>query len=130
MVRWDGLSAQAQFAGVNPPLTAPTLTASGLGVITGLRYAFCRFIDNRGNPSNLSPISVGVQCGRDQSIDDITSSASGILTIESRGHGLSTGSTIILQGILGLPINGQQTINVIDQDHFTIPPVNTPFGGS
>lgn len=120
MIRWDGLSTTASFAGVQPPTTAPTLTASGLGVITGLRYAFCRFIDNRGNPSNLSPVGVPVQCGRDQLLDGITLSATGAVTITSRSHGLATNASLFIQGVTGLPINGQWTIKVIDQDHFTL----------
>ena len=126
MLRWDGLSQAADYAGVTPPSTPVTLTPSGLGTITGVRNAFCRFIDSAGNPSNLSPIGSGVSCGRDQSIDDIASSGSAVI-IQSRGHGLLSGSSVIIQGVNGLPINGQWQIFVTDQDHFVLVGLNTPF---
>lgn len=58
VVRWDGLTTQAELAGVTPPDTAPTVAGDGtVGTITGTYAAYVRFIDNRGNFSNLSPIS-------------------------------------------------------------------------
>lgn len=57
MLRWDGFAQEAEPAGVSKPLTAPTLAASGTGTITGTYYAYLRFVDSRGNVSDLSPIS-------------------------------------------------------------------------
>lgn len=57
VLRWDGLSSQMEGAGIDPPATAPTLTFSGAGSITGDYYAYVRFLDRLGNFSNLSPIS-------------------------------------------------------------------------
>lgn len=129
MLRWDGASGQADVAGVLPPAAAPTLTPTGLGLITGIRYGFCRFVDVLGNPSNLSPISGGVNCGSDRSIDGVTLNAtSGLVTIRSVSHGLSGGATILLRGITGLPLSGFATISVIDADHFSLRNVSLARG--
>jgi hypothetical protein len=57
VMRWDGQSSQMYLAGIVAPTTAPTITGSGSGAITGTYYGFVRFIDNEDNVSNLSPIS-------------------------------------------------------------------------
>ncbi len=44
-------------AGVVAPVATPTLSFSTVGTITGTYYAYMRYIDRYGNPSNLSPIS-------------------------------------------------------------------------
>ncbi len=57
VLRWDGLSEPSP-AGVAPPTTGiGSLTASGAGNIVGTYYAFLRYVDKDGNPSNLSPIT-------------------------------------------------------------------------
>ena len=121
MLRWDALSGQADVAGIQPPVTAPTITASGLGTITGLRYAFVRFIDQYGNPSNLSPAGGPIQCGRDGLIDSISlNPTTGQVIIGSRGHGLPSNSSVILAGISGLPLTSAYTITALDQDNFSL----------
>lgn len=57
VLRWNGETAQAVPAGVVAPTEAISLAGSGVGTITGSYYAFVRFIDRDGNPSNLSPVS-------------------------------------------------------------------------
>lgn len=57
-LRYDGVGDTAEYAGMYPPLTAPTLAAGGAGSQTGTYYGYVRFIDDEGIPSNLSPISV------------------------------------------------------------------------
>jgi hypothetical protein len=57
VLRWDGLTDEAQEAGLRRPTVAPAIAASGVGSITGTYTAYLRYIDDRGNPSNLSPIS-------------------------------------------------------------------------
>lgn len=47
-------------AGIIAPVATPTLAFSGTGTITGTYYAYMRYIDRYGNPSNLSPISLPV----------------------------------------------------------------------
>lgn len=54
--RWDGYTAQAEEAGVIPPATAPALTGSGTGAITGEYRCYLRFVDRDGHYSNLSPV--------------------------------------------------------------------------
>lgn len=56
VLRWDGLTDQAETAGVAPPTVAPTLTPSGSGSITGTYYGYVRFLDRYRNVSNLSPL--------------------------------------------------------------------------
>ncbi len=60
VLRWDGLTDEAEPAGVLAPATAPTLSASGSGTITGTYYALVRYLDRYGNVSNVSPMSDGV----------------------------------------------------------------------
>lgn len=45
-------------AGVVAPVATPTLAFSGVGTISGVYYAYMRYVDRYGNPSNLSPISL------------------------------------------------------------------------
>lgn len=57
MFRWDGLTAQAEPAGIPPPTTAVTLSGSGIGPNVGAYLAYCRFVDKDGLASNLTPVS-------------------------------------------------------------------------
>ncbi|NJL70153.1 MAG: hypothetical protein HC888_00465 [Candidatus Competibacteraceae bacterium] len=56
MLRWDGQSEMTE-AGIDAPTTAPVITASLSGTITGTYTAYVRFVDADENYSNLSPIS-------------------------------------------------------------------------
>jgi hypothetical protein len=122
MVRWDGLSGSAGNAGVAPPTTPIALAGAGVGVLTGLRAAYCRFVDGLGNYSVLSPISNLVNLGRDQGIDRITNDAgSGLITINSPSHKLITGEWIVIQDVTGLPVvNGTYQVVVPDSDNFEL----------
>lgn len=57
MRRWNGFTAQTSTVGVPAPEDALTIAVSGIGTISGTYNAYQRFIDEDGNPSNLSPIS-------------------------------------------------------------------------
>lgn len=60
-LRWDGVSDEFVLAGVDYPGTALTMTASGTGGgITGTYIAYYRFVDDRGNVSNLSPVATSI----------------------------------------------------------------------
>lgn len=59
-LRYDGVSATAETAGMEVPGSAPTLADGGAGALTGTYYGYVRFIDDEGIPSNLSPISSGL----------------------------------------------------------------------
>lgn len=122
MLKWDGLSAAASTAGVKPPAVAVELGGTGLGYIAGKLVAYSRFIDADGNPSDLSPVSNLVDCGRDGFIQDINYVSSvGQPIVRSRGHGLATGDVLAIDGVLGIPtVNGQWTVTVIDEDNFGI----------
>ena len=58
MIKWDGLAANLTSVGVVAPLHAPTLAFSGSGLINGTYTAYLRYVDNLGNVSNASPISL------------------------------------------------------------------------
>ncbi len=117
MQRWDGLAGSADTAGVQPPATAIEFGGVGLGMITGPRVAYVRFIDIYGNVSNLSPVSNMVDFGSDGIITAISQGGQ----ITSPRHGLSAGDSVIIEGVRGLPINGIWPITVIDADNFSIP---------
>lgn len=57
MLVWDGRDYQASEAGVPAPTDAMTLSSLGSGSITGSYTAYQRWLDEDGNPSNLSEIS-------------------------------------------------------------------------
>jgi hypothetical protein len=57
MLRWDGSGLSAEVAGVPAPATGPSILVVGGIVSTSSYLAFVRFVDRRGNVSDLSPIS-------------------------------------------------------------------------
>lgn len=57
VLAWDGNSAEMEEAGLAAPATALTVAGAGAGDITGDYYAYTRFLDGDGNPSDLSPLS-------------------------------------------------------------------------
>lgn len=57
---WDGLKSSLEAAGVIAPAAAPTLSASGSGTITGDYFGYVRFVTDRDEVSDLSPISARV----------------------------------------------------------------------
>jgi hypothetical protein len=62
VLRWDGFQAFAEPAGVPAPDpdTIPVLAATGSGSITGTYSCYVRWLDARGQPGNLSAVSVAV----------------------------------------------------------------------
>jgi hypothetical protein len=54
---WDGLAGQMDVAGVAAPAAALTFAGAGSGAITGTYYAYTRYVDARGNASDLSPLA-------------------------------------------------------------------------
>ena len=141
MIRWDGMVKLATFAGIQPPQSSIALAGQGVGTITGMRYAFVRFLDQYGNPSNLSPISNVVNMGRDALIDNLSwDTTTGIVKIVTKDHGLLPGEQLVFQGIHGIGastvnsplVNGTWTpwsvLKVIDQDTFTLSGVRVYSG--
>jgi hypothetical protein len=122
VIGWDGVADQAWAAGVVPPNTIVFVDPGDPGgLLTGIRYAFVRFVDVRGNLSNLSPISDPVNLGTDGIINGVTYDTNGVVTVLSYAHGLTTGATVVIQDVTGLPIvNGTFTIVVVDANSFTL----------
>jgi hypothetical protein len=120
VLRWDGLSPQAETAGVVPPSSALTLSGSGFGPIVGSYTAYTRFVDRFGNLSSLSPVSnVYSAGGATGNVTDATNAAP--IVIESTGHGLLSGDTVKVQNVAGnTAANGTFTITVVDADHFSL----------
>mgnify|MGYP001608780872 CR=1 FL=1 len=57
MLKWDGLTDEAERVGLAGPEAKPFMSSSGAGNILGTFFANLRYIDRNGNPSNLSPVS-------------------------------------------------------------------------
>lgn len=121
MFAWDGVSEQAWPAGLVAPDTVVWLDGSGTGLLTGVRYAFTRWVDVDGNVSNLSPVSDSVDLGTDGLIGGVSFDSTGLVTVHSKGHGRQTGQVLTISGVGGIPItNGTWPIAVVDQDNFTL----------
>lgn len=122
MLRWDGTAGTADTAGVPAPATAMELGGVNLGKITGKLVAYQRFLDANGNVSDFSPVSNMVDMGRDGLIEDVDYAvSSGVVTVRSSSHGLTTGEAVIIDGVEGLTIvNGTRVITVVDADTFTL----------
>lgn len=63
VLRWDGFSTGATPVGIFPPETPVSISSSGTGMISGTYYAYSRFVDSKGNVSNLSPLSPVISIG-------------------------------------------------------------------
>lgn len=120
-IAWDGFSPSAWTAGVAPPDQVVWMTGSGSGSLVGRRWAYMRYVDVRGNYSNLSQISDPIDLGYDANISNVAYSASGVVIVTSMCHGLATGATVWIGGVLGLPsVNGTFAVTVVDQNTFTL----------
>jgi hypothetical protein len=128
MIAWDGLSSSAWPAGLAAPASPVVMTTEAYGQmslcsgppIVGRYAAFQRFLDDRGNPSNLSPPGTLIVAGRDGWIARAESSASGLVTIHAPQHGLSSGDHVYLSGVSGLPIDGCRTVGTATEGTFTL----------
>src|SRR6185436_277244 len=135
-LRWDGQSAQAEPAGVLPPLTALTMSGSGIGNIIGSYFAYSRFVDRFGNFSNLSPVSAQLDArgGRTIQVTNASNSASGTVLSSPTGaggtpivcntatpHGRATNDILKITGALGdTAMNGTWTITVVTATQFRL----------
>lgn len=118
---WDGLAASFANAGVPSPTTQPALAAAGgAGVLTGRYYCYVRFLDARGNTSNLSPISSELVISITTGTITAATNRSPI-KITSTSHGLSTNGKITISGVLGnTGANGTYVITKVDNNTFTL----------
>lgn len=121
MLRWDGLSAGVQPAGVPAPTDTPIITpSSSPGGIVGKYRAYVRFLDSRGNVSDLSPVSTELDVA--SSTGSVTgTTAISPITLTSANHGLSNASRVKVEGVTGQTgANGIWDIQVVDADHFIL----------
>ncbi len=100
MLRWDGYAASFEEVGLAAPLTAMTLADLANGAIVGTYFAYTRFVDAKGNVSNLSPISAEFTAsGSTGTITAATNTTPIVIT--SAGHGLATGDVVKITGVGG-----------------------------
>jgi hypothetical protein len=119
--RWEGFGTALVKAGVPAPSNTPTVTGSGSGRILGPFYAYFRYLDVDGQPSNLSPVSAEYT-GSSPSSGTISgaTNASPIL-VTSTAHGLSDGDTVMVEDGLGnLGMNGTWYVDAVDANTFRL----------
>lgn len=123
VVRWDGITAATEVAGITPPVSAPTIGASPTpGPIVGTFYAYVRFKDRYGNVSNVSPIS--------NKLEPLTevgtritgaTNASPIVITTASAHGLGTGQIVKIEGCYGnAAANDIWTVTVLSATTFSL----------
>lgn len=118
--RWDGLLSDTVDAGLPEPDQQVSVESGGQGLIVGTIYAAMRWVDDRGNVSNLSPIgdaySIETQTG---TITNVSSDSPIVIT--SANHGLVTGDGVWVEGVHGnWAANGLWTVTVIDANTFSL----------
>lgn len=120
VLRWDGQADQFEEVGLDAPANAITVSGSGAGPIVGTYYGCQRFLDRDGNWSNLSPISAAYEAtGTTGTITSATNASPIVVT--SAGHGLPTGATVKIEGVVGnTSANNTWIITVIDGDTFSL----------
>jgi len=100
--RWDGLLPAPVDAGLIAPTTACTVTkGTDPGEIIGFFRAYVRWVDSRGNVSNLSPISNTELCEGDSGAVTNATNTSPIRITTSGAHGLATGDVVRIEGTVG-----------------------------
>lgn len=85
MIRVNRLSDSETLAGIIGPTAALSFTFADTGTIDGVYYAWYRYVDADGIPSNLSPISAAVTADDDGRVDYtglVASANSRVTTIE------------------------------------------------
>jgi len=117
--RWDGLTATTDTAGVIAPTNALTLRSSGKGPISGTYFAYSRFLDNRSNQSDLSPISSAFRTYTTGRILTATNTAPIALGVFA--HGLEDGDVVAVTGVQGnTGANGLWYITVHDENNISL----------
>lgn len=121
-MRWDGQSLQMEPVGLAAPVTAPAMLGSGQGAIVGSYFAYVRFVDKLGFYSNLSPISATFQASSSGVVGNISNASfAAPIQITSNGHGLTTGTIVLVSGVGGnSSADGTWTITVVDANNFTL----------
>lgn len=121
VLRWDGLATQMEQAGLDAPLTGPSMATAGRGSIVGTYYAYVRFLDAAGNVSNLSPISSALVASAAGGSVSAATNATPIVVTTSAAHGLTSGSTVKIEGAGGnQSVNGIWTVTVLSSTTFSL----------
>lgn len=120
VMRWDGFAAAFEEVGMDAPGTALTIGGTGSGSIVGTYYAFERFVDAKGNVSDLSPVSNEYAAvGTTGTITAATNASP--ISVTSASHGLITGATVKITGVGGnTSANDTWPITVVDANTFTL----------
>ncbi len=118
---WDGRESSFRESGVFGPTAAPVISGSGTGNIVGRFYARVRFVDDRGNFSNVSPVSDLYEAiSTTITISDATF-ASPIQITTTTNHGLATGQSVHIKNVSGnTGANGIRTVTVTGPTTFTL----------
>jgi len=117
---WDGLQSAFEDAGVPAPTTTVTATFTTGGDIVGTLYAYQRWLDRDGNPSNVTPVSAKLQPStNDGSITAATNATPIVVT--STGHGLSNDEYVFIEGVAGnYSANGARIVKNKTTDTFEL----------
>lgn len=117
--RWDGLLSALKDAGVPVPPTGVAVAGSSTGTITGARFAYQRWLDSRGNVSNLSPVSSVATLGSSKAVSGATNASPIVIT--ATAHGFSDGNTVLIEGCIGnTAANGLWVIGSATTDTFAL----------
>lgn len=121
ILRWDGLSRQAEPAGTDPPSSALTVSGSGSGSIVGDYYAYSRYVTRDGLVSNLSPIATVYSAYSSTGTVTAITQATPMVVTTSSAHGLTTGATVLISGAGGsTSANSSWTITVVSTTKFSL----------
>lgn len=121
VLRWDGLTEDAEKAGVPAPTAKVTLAGSGTGAIVGTYTAYLRYVNRSGLYSNLSPVSAELEVGGSSGTITGATNAIPIVITTDGAHGLTTGDTIKISGVLGnTAANDTWTITVLSTTTFSL----------
>lgn len=132
VLRWDGLTAAAETAGIAAATTAPTLQLFGVAGATSVSYStYVRFKDRYGNYSDLSPVPTAVTGSFNRAVLGVTVTVVGLYPSQigigfSGAHGLSSGAFVKVTGVVGISeANGYFRINVNTPNSFLLEDYST-----
>lgn len=118
---WDGKHTAFRKSGVVAPATAPSMSPSGTGDVVGRFYAYLRYVDDRGNFSNLSPRSTLYEpTSSPITITDVAET-SPIRITTSIPHSLISGQQILVSNVKGCTsANGVYIVTRISDTTFDL----------
>lgn len=121
VIRWDGITATYETAGLTAPVTQPQIGGSGSGPIVGKFKCYVRFVDRYGVLSNTSPLSAEFEPSVTVGTVSNATNASPIVITSSGAHGLSTGQIVKISDIYGNEnANGIWKVKVLSTTTFEL----------